>query len=263
MKNQLLNHSIARVITFVFLTVFTMCIATKVNAYEKVILENSVNSTSKVANKHSYLSEITDALKIKWPKNRTINIVFHGHSVPAGYFKTPIVDSFNAYPHLLHKKLKRLFPHAVINSIVTAIGGEKSDRGMERFDKDVLTHNPDILLIDYALNDRRIGLEKAKLAWQTMIIKAKKKGIKVLLLTPTGDLSAKLNDPNDPLNLHAEQIRHLAHKHEVGMVDSLAAFKAYIGVGGELSHLMSQVNHPNRKGHDLVVEQILEWFPSE
>ncbi|MEK5235702.1 hypothetical protein NST99_08380 [Paenibacillus sp. FSL L8-0470] len=32
---------------------------------------------------------------------RTLNIVCHGHSVPSGYFATPIVDTFHAYPHLL------------------------------------------------------------------------------------------------------------------------------------------------------------------
>jgi len=29
-------------------------------------------------------------LQKEWPKNRAMNIVFHGHSVPAGYFKTPL-----------------------------------------------------------------------------------------------------------------------------------------------------------------------------
>src|SRR3982751_3841278 len=66
----------------------------------------------------TYLASLINLLQIPWPKNRTINIVCHGHSVPAGYFKTPLVDTFNAYPHLLHQGLKQRFPHAVINVIV-------------------------------------------------------------------------------------------------------------------------------------------------
>jgi lysophospholipase L1-like esterase len=116
-------------------------------------------------------------------RNRTITIVCHGHSVPAGYFKTPVVDTFNAYPHLLHLALKKRFPHAVINVIVTAIGGENSEQGSARFEKDVLCHKPDLITIDYALNDRRIGLEKARQAWTSMIEQAKAKNVKVLLLT--------------------------------------------------------------------------------
>ena len=73
-----------------------------------------------------YLNPLLDELAQKWPNNRTINIVCHGHSVPSGYFATPFVNTFSAYPHLLHKMIKERFPYAVVNVIVTAIGGEHS-----------------------------------------------------------------------------------------------------------------------------------------
>jgi lysophospholipase L1-like esterase len=94
-----------------------------------------------------------------------------------------------------------------------------------------------------------------------MIEKAKARGIKVVLLTPTPDKNAKLDDPNDPLNQHAEQIRKLAATHSVALVDSLAAFKQRLKEGVPLEDLMSQVNHPNRKGHELVAKELLKWFP--
>lgn len=213
-----------------------------------------------IADKKSYLIEISGLLKKEWPANRAVNIICHGHSVPAGYFKTPVVDTFNSYPHLLHRELKSHYPCAVINVIVTAIGGESSDKGAERFERDVLTHRPDIVTIDYALNDRNIGLKKAYSAWSLMIESALNKNIKVILLTPTGDLSSKLDDPDDPLNKHAEQICDLAEKYQIGLADSLSSFKQYIEAGGSLENLMSQVNHPNRQGHELVTEEILEWF---
>lgn len=208
-----------------------------------------------------YMSEISKAMEVKWPKNKTINIVCHGHSVPSGYFKTPVVDTFNSYPHLLHLALKDQHPHAVINVIVTAIGGENSVQGAKRFETDVLIHEPDVLLIDYSLNDRRAGLEASKKAWVKMITDAKQHGIKILLLTPTPDQRAKMDDASDPLNQHAEQVKQLAVEHGVGLVDSYAAFKAKVGDGAQLEELMSQVNHPNRKGHDLVVAEIMKWFP--
>ena len=88
-------------------------------------------SPKAVANKEAYLKDTVVLLKKQWPGNCTVNIVCHGHSVPAGYFVTPVVDTFNAYPHLLHKGLKKEFPYAVINVIVTAIGGEQSESGAE------------------------------------------------------------------------------------------------------------------------------------
>jgi len=209
----------------------------------------------------TYLADVSAALKKQWPANRTVHIVCHGHSVPAGYFKTPAVDTFNAYPHLLHKGLKEAFPYAVVNVIVTAIGGENSVSGADRFERDVLSLRPDLVTIDYALNDRGVGLENARKAWTSMIEKAKAKGARVILMTPTGDTSARLDDPADPLNRHARQIRQLAAEHGVGLADSLELFKQYVKGGGKLEDLMSQVNHPNRKGHDLVAAELLRWFP--
>jgi acyl-CoA thioesterase-1 len=160
----------------------------------------------------------------------------------------------------LHLALKDRFPNAVLNVTVTAIGGEESNRGAARFEKDVLALRPDVVTIDYALNDRRIGLERAGAAWRSMITNALQRGIKVLLLTPTPDMKANLADPADPLNQHAAQIRRLAAEYHVGLVDSLAAFQRALHAGTKLEDLMSQGNHPNREGHDLVVAELLKWW---
>ena len=115
-------------------------------------------SQQQAADPKAYLAHVSDLFKKEWPANRTVNIVCHGHSVPAGYFRTPAVDSPNAYPHLLFMGLKERFPVAVINVIVTAIGGENSSGGAARFEKDVLACKPDVVTIDYGLNDRGLGL---------------------------------------------------------------------------------------------------------
>ena len=216
------------------------------------------------ASSRSYLSDIVEQLKLVWPNNRTINIVCHGHSVPSGYFASAVVDTFNAYPHLMHRLLKDRFPLAVINVIVTAIGGEMSDSGSERFERDVLCHKPDVLTIDYGLNDRRISLEQAKTAWSSMIEESLERDIKIILITPTHDTSGII-DPNDEnwisLRRNADQIRSLADQYSVGLVDSFAAFEKYTSQSGDLTDLLSWPNHPNRKGHEIVAQELLRWFP--
>lgn len=219
------------------------------------------NSTNDTINAKTSLAEVSARLRAHWPTNRTVNIVCHGHSVPAGYFKTPVVDTFNAYPHLVHLGLKERFPNAVVNVIVTAIGGEHSGSGAARFERDVLSLRPDVVTIDYALNDRRLGLERAATAWTKMIESAKARGIAVILLTPTPDQNAKLDDPEDPLNQHAEQVRRLARGHRVLLVDSLEEFRKPLRAGAKLPDLMSQSNHPNRAGHALVAAELLKCFP--
>jgi lysophospholipase L1-like esterase len=217
-----------------------------------------------VANPKTYLAELVNELKATWPGNRTINIVCHGHSVPSGYFSTPVVDTFNAYPHLLHAALKNRFPFAVINVIVTAIGGENSEQGAARFDNEVLTHRPDVIAIDYGLNDRGMGLDKARSAWVSMIERAQKRNIKLLLCTPTSDVTQEPGyggEDKAKLPEHAEQIRRLAEEYGIGLVDSLAAFEAHQHRGEALSDLLSAANHPNRRGHEIVAGLLLRWFP--
>jgi len=211
-----------------------------------------------------YLTDIVCALGKHWPDNRTINIVCHGHSVPAGYFATPVVDTFNAYPHLLHLGLKRRFPFAVVNVIVSAIGGENSVSGAARFANDVLCHHPDLILIDYALNDRGIGIEKSGVAWTGMIEEGSKAGSKIILLTPTSDLTQAPDYAGADKNLlvaHANQIRRLAEEHNIGLADSLSAFREYTKTA-DLSDLLSWSNHPNRLGHEIVARELLRWFPA-
>jgi len=210
---------------------------------------------------NEYLSPVLDQLELKWPKNRTVNVVCHGHSVPSGYFATPFVNTFSAYPYLLHRMIKERFPFAVTNVIVTGIGGENSVQGERRFDSDVLTHRPDVLSIDYSLNDRAVGLEAAATAWERMINKALERDVKVILCTPTWDNSYYYkNEAWEQLNRHAEQVRTLAEKYNIGLADSFKAFEKHIGDEKDLPKYLSHVNHPTEAGHILVAEEIAKYF---
>ena len=214
-----------------------------------------------VADPATYLAEFSAAAQVTWPKNRTLTLVCHGHSVPAGYFKTPDVRPLESYPHLLRVELAQRFPPAVINVIVTAIGGENAEQGAARFEQDVLSLRPDVVLLDYALNDRGAGLVPAAEAWRAMIAAAQARGIEVLLLTPTPDTAANWREPGDPLQQHAAQVRALAAERGVGLVDSLAAFERFVSEGGQITAVMAQRNHPNASGHALVAREIARWFP--
>jgi hypothetical protein len=63
--------------------------------------------------KHDFTARLTDMYNLwnlsqppkEWPQNRTMNIVFHGYAVPAGFFKTPVVNAESSYPTLQLKKL--------------------------------------------------------------------------------------------------------------------------------------------------------------
>ncbi len=215
---------------------------------------------NEIASNSDYLKDIKVELTKKWPNNRTINLVFHGHSVPAGYFKTPIVNTLESYPFLVLQTIKQHYPFAVVNMINTSIGGENSVSGAERFESEVLIHKPDVLFLDYALNDTGIGLEKSYEAWHNIIQKALKRNIKIILLTPSPDQRINMLEANNVLEQHQKQIQSLAKENGIGLVDSFEIFKEKAIAGDSISKFMSQVNHPNAEGHRLIADEINMYF---
>ncbi len=216
-----------------------------------------------IANPITYLTPLLDELEKKFPENRTINLVCHGHSVPTGYFATPWINTFDAYPHLLHRLVKERFPFAAVNVITTSIGGEESASGAKRFAEDVLPHKPDLVTIDYGLNDRRLSLEETEKAWRSMIEACQEKGIPVILLTPTWDNSYyNRTEEWQKLCDRAALIRRLAEEYSVGLADSFAAFEAYVQRDEMLTDLLSHGNHPTRRGHELVARELGRFFPA-
>lgn len=220
----------------------------------------SIKSVPKPANEADYLSTLKTELNKQWPANRNINLVFHGHSVPSGYAKTPEVHTFDSYPYQLLALLKQQYPYAVINIIITAKGGENSIQGAKRFEQDVLIHKPDVLFIDYALNELNTDPNKTNTAWNSMIKKATNHGIKVILLTPSPDLRVNMADSNNPLKQHTDQIIRLARENHVGVVNSFGVFNDLYVKGDSLKNYMAQVNHPNKSGNALIANQLFKWF---
>ena len=224
-----------------------------------VLINFNFAFAQQVASPASYLDSLKQELRIAYPENRTIDLVFHGHSVPTGYMANCVTDRLNAYPFLTLKHVNDHYPYSVVNVITTSIGGEQAEQGAKRFKDEVLIYKPDVLFIDYALNDRSIGLERAKVAWEQMIQDALEYGTKVILLTPTPDLREDITSDDTVLAKHSQQIRGLAKKYGVGLVDSYALFKE-ISATEHLPGFMSQNNHINQKGHQFVADAIFEYF---
>lgn len=232
----------------------------KKNVLLSLLMGMCLTGQAQVADKKSYLAAEVVEMHKQWPNNRTQNLVFHGHSVPTGYYVASTVKTFDSYPFYTLKSLKEKYNCAVLNCIITSIGGENAKRGAERFDTDVLNYKPNVLFIDYSLNDRGLSLADARTAWVKMIEKALAKDIKVILCTPTPDTNENILSADAPLKAHADQVRALAAEYKTGLVDSYAIFKQKAVNGENLSDYMAQPNHPNEKGHRLVADEILSWF---
>lgn len=79
----------------------------------------------------------------KAERGAEVNIAYLGGSI----------TSQPGYRVLSRKWFQKRYPKARINDIHAAIGGTGSELGVFRFDQDVLAHNPDLLFVEFAVND--------------------------------------------------------------------------------------------------------------
>ncbi|MDD7984395.1 SGNH/GDSL hydrolase family protein [Lentisphaera marina] len=89
------------------------------------------------------------------PRNGLPNVVEKlksGKSVAIAYFGGSITAQLG-YRVLSQKFLEKLYPEAKIKGIHAAIGGTGSDLGAFRVQRDVLRHKPDLIVIEFAVND--------------------------------------------------------------------------------------------------------------
>lgn len=217
-----------------------------------------------IADNRIYLKQEKEELLKVWPDNHTMNIVCHGHSIPCGYTVNHVVRMLDAYPHLLHKKLTKRFPTAVMNIIVSGIGGESSIGGAKRFKEDVLCYKPDILTIDYGRNDMFHTIKKVELSWRNMIEEALKSKTKIILITPAPDCGEIYYDVKNRKSSDEELITliiKLAQEYEIGLADIANTFKRNLSSGQALSDYMISENHLNKEGHVIIANEIMKWFP--
>ncbi|QNH24166.1 SGNH/GDSL hydrolase family protein [Xanthomonas theicola] len=151
--------------------------------------------------------------------------------------------------------LAQAYPTAVLNVITSAVGGETSDQGAQRFRAQVLGHSPRVATIDYGLNDRALNIEKSRANLLNMIREARRANACAILLTPSLDLQGDPPSFKSTLIEQVDMIRPLVKTEKVPLADSYAAFRAY---KGSPQDLMAQPNHPGAKGHKIIAEQILK-----
>ncbi len=79
-----------------------------------------------------------------------INVAYLGGSITEGTGASPKTNSFAS---LTTAGIKEMYPNATINENNQGIGGTGSNSGYMRLETDILAHNPDIVFLEYAVND--------------------------------------------------------------------------------------------------------------
>lgn len=139
----------------------------------------------------------------------------------------------------------------------------------DRFETDVLAHNPDLVTIGFGTNDAhidskvkggpsRIPVSKFKENLVFMISNLRARDINVILITPNILGKNYDNFQNDRLGKYVKVMRKLAREYNLGIVDNFRTFSAYKKQGEEkLDALLLDGVHPNDAGHEIIAQNLM------
>lgn len=221
-------------------------------------------------------------------------------SVPAVAAAEPVIVAFGdsttaprgktvVYATLLGEELT--CDGGEVKVVNAGIGGNTTADAKARWERDVLAHRPDVVIMQFGINDSavdvwknppatapRVPLEDFRAHLREMLRGARKGGARVVLMTPNPltwtETLRKLYDsapylPDDPdgmnvlLRDYAEAVRKLAREEGAGLVDVFAAFETEARRPGRRPvSLCPDGMHPGDAGHRLVAKLLVEHLSS-
>jgi isoamyl acetate esterase len=160
--------------------------------------------------------------------------------------------------------------------IGSGIGGNKIYDLYLRYEDDVLSKNPDIVIIYVGVNDvwhkqshgTGTDADKFEKFYAALIKKFQARNIKVALCTPAaiGERTDFSNQLDGDLNNYSNIIRALAKKNNLPLIDLRKAFldynKQYNTENKESGILTSDRVHLNEKGNQFVAEEMWKTIQS-
>ena len=180
----------------------------------------------------------------KLTKNKKLNVLYYGGSVTVGVGST----SGNSWAKKSEQWLKETYPDAEITCTNSAIGGTGVYYGNMRADSAVFAHKPDLLFIEFALNDKYEGFYYAQSAYYLeMLIKRVNKelpqtDIVILFSTDKGKMGEKYE------NMAA--YKDVADHYGIPCIDMGAELAKTVNADtGKWEDYIVDYAHPNDKGY--------------
>lgn len=220
---------------------------------------------------------------------RPVVLGFLGDSVTHGCFEVFIneagkvdtaCEASSAYPALVAHELGRMFPFAQPAVINAGVSGDNAAGGRSRLARDVLFARPDLVFVNFGLNDSmnpdvEDGLRRYREAMKGIFEDVRSSGAECVLVTPNhmcGYVSHRLE--NDTLAGHRQGRRPRAKRgHSAplcgrgprgspragrAVADTYRVWDALAAAGVDTTEMLANsINHPSREAHRLFVNEIL------
>ena len=202
-----------------------------------------------------------------------INIVIFGDSVSHGGM-TDYIDYENVYWNVLKKKLNQFRDYVPVNMINTSIGGTTAAESVARLERQVLIHEPDLVIVSFGLNDVNRTLEEYLNSLEYIFNKCLAAGHDVIFLTPNM-LNTYVAEDTAPKHLnYARRMADiqnsgrmddfmaaaiaLAERCGVTVCDCYSEWKKLAETQDTTLLLANRINHPSAEMHKLFADKLYE-----
>lgn len=203
-----------------------------------------------------------------------ITIVVFGDSVSHGAFGDGEIDYDSVYHTLLKNKILAIRNYVPVNVINSAIGGITAHVSLGRYESQALSHNPDLLIIMFGLNDVNGPLDEYLNALKEMFDKATARGIDTIFMTPNmlntyvaegtpkqyceyAKVTAEMQT-NGKMDRYMQEAVRVAKACGVKVADCYAKWKELSKTQDTTLLLDNRINHPSREMHRLFADTLFD-----
>lgn len=187
----------------------------------------------------------------------TLRKAQRGQEITIGFIGGSITEGFNAstnencYVSLVHKWWCEKFPKTKINLVNAGIGGTSSYLGVHRVETELLVHKPDLVFIEFAVNDSYT--EFCMNSYESLIrkIMTSEKTPAVVLLFATNALGDGVQAVEEALGLY----------YNLPMISYKNAVIPEVEAGNfAWNEISSDIVHPNDLGHGIFASLITRYL---
>lgn len=221
------------------------------NCYSNQPAERSEVMVSDILLKENFLINTGNLCKIKAvlekaDSGKDISIGAIGGSITMGAAAT---KPENRYVNLVKKWFSDTYPKVNINLYNAGIGATDSKFGVFRLDKHLLEFKPDLVLVEYSINDS--ANEIAEQTFEGLIRQLLKHDSKpaIIILAMMNAYGGNVEDKHLPV----------AHHYDIPMVSFRTLFEEKIKNDIlDPNFILADSVHPNNKGHEIAAKLIIE-----
>jgi len=207
-------------------------------------------------------------------KEGAITIVAFGDSITHGALRSGEINYETVYWNLLRKKILEVRNYVPVNVINAGIGGVSARSSLDRLDKQVLSHSPDLVIICFGLNDINGPLEVYLSSLSVIFEKCVDSGADVIFMTPNM-LNTYVASETDPehldyaavtaefqnsgkMDLYISSAVKLAKEMQVDVCDCYSEWKKIIKTQDTTKLLVNYINHPTQEMHKLFANMLFD-----